>query len=133
MGFLSVLKKIGKGALVVGKHAVSIAAFVPIPGVPPALQAKAISLIKAGVAVAEAKGGENKIKTARDAIIPALIEAGIHLPEKKINLLIDLILDEDYQEDVFKFDEKKAAAVAKANQEAKLAEIAAKLEELDAA
>lgn len=129
MGFLSGLKKVGNALKVVGKHAVVVAGFIPIPGVPPALQAKALSLIKAGVAVAEAKGGKGKAETALAVIIPALNEAGIDLPVKKVNLLMELILDEDYQEDVFKFDTAKAAAVAKANHKKKLADIAAMLDE----
>ncbi len=106
MGWKDFFKGLGKGAI-------KVASFVPIPGLKPHVQARALSLIRAGVAVAEAEGGKDKAVAAVETILPVLKDAGIDLPVKKIKLLVELLLDSDVGGDLA-FDETRAANIAKA-------------------
>ncbi len=54
-----------------------------------------IGLIKAGVAISEARGGKNKLEQALHLILPALRDAGVNLPVYKINAAVEILLDPD--------------------------------------
>ncbi len=114
------MKKFGHHAKNVGKHALQVSEFVPIPFVPPV----ALDLIRAAIATTEAKGGKGKLETALAQIIPALNAAGVPLPVKRINLAIDLLLDEDINSGSFEFNVGEAAEIVKGASTAKLDELA---------
>lgn len=121
MGFKGFFKTLGRGAL-------KVATFVPIPGVPPAIQGRVVQYVKAGVAIAEAKGGKDKTRTAVDSIVAALKKEGVELPEKKIKLLIELVLDSGVG-GAFAFDETRATNIAKGLGQDQIERIAALIEE----
>jgi hypothetical protein len=86
MGLGSFFKKlpgrIWQGAKVVVPLASMLG--IPIPALP---------LIKAGMLIAEQRGGKQKMEVALEEILPALEQAGIELPVRKVRLAIELMLD----------------------------------------
>jgi hypothetical protein len=75
-----------------------------------------IGLVKAAVAIQEARGGKDKLRNAVELVLPALHDAGLNVPglAYKVSAAIHVLLDPDTNglpdgDAVWTFDAKEAA------------------------
>lgn len=86
MGIRSFFKKLPGRIWTGAKVVVPIVSMLGIPF-------PALPIIKAGMRIAEQRGGKQKMEVALEEIFPALEAAGIDLPVKKVRLAIELMLE----------------------------------------